>query len=136
MKNFLIFAFILTLTCFAVLKIYANYLEEVTFQNEPVKIQASAAKKYIGENAIVSGTISEVFVSSQTTNVYLYLDGDIKHAQFAAVWLGTNNPPIKALEELIFRAEPTVSVSGKIITEKNLPEIIVNSWDQINQQPQ
>jgi len=35
------------------------------------------------------------------------------------------------LKELIFKAEP-ISVSGKIITEKGVPEIIVSYWDQIN----
>jgi hypothetical protein len=132
-KNFLIFALILFLTGFVVSKIDANYLEEAVFQNEPEKIQASDAKNHVGENAIVSGTISEIFVSSQTTNVYLYLDGDIKNAQFAAVWPGTNNPPVKELKELIFRAEPTISVSGKIVAEKGIPEIFINSWDQIHQ---
>jgi hypothetical protein len=96
-------------------------------------IHANEAKNHIGENVIVSGTISEISIINQTTNVYLYLDGDIKNAQFAAVWPGTNNPPIKELKELIFRAEPIISVRGKIVVEKNLPEIVVNSWDQINQ---
>lgn len=94
-------------------------------------ITAKDAKNHVGEVVVVSGVISEIFVSSQTTNVYLYLDGDIKNAQFAAVWPGTNDPPIKQLKELIFKAEP-ISVSGKIITEKGVPEIIVSYWDQIN----
>jgi hypothetical protein len=123
--------FVLLLTGFATWKINAD--DSVVYQNGSAKIQAKDAKKHIGENAIVSGTISEIFISSQTTNVYLYLDGDIKNAQFAAVWPGTNNPPIKELKELIFRTEPTIFVSGKIVTEKNAPEIVVNSWGQIHQ---
>jgi hypothetical protein len=92
---------------------------------------AKEAKNHIGEVTSVSGTISEIFVSRQNTNVYLYLDGDIKDAQFVAVWPGTNDPPVKALKNLIFKAEP-ISVSGKIVTEKGVPEIIVSYWAQIN----
>jgi hypothetical protein len=94
-------------------------------------IPAKDAKYHIGEDVVVSGIISEIFVSSQTTNVYLYLDGDIKNAKFAAVWPGTNNPPVKALRALIFNSEP-ISVRGKIITENHVPEISVKSWSQIN----
>jgi hypothetical protein len=77
----------------------------------------------------VSGTVIEIFTSKQSANFYLYLDGDIKNAQLAAVWLGTNNPPIKELKDLIGMP---ISVSGKIITDQGVPEIIVNSWTQIN----
>jgi hypothetical protein len=34
-------------------------------------------------------------------------------------------------ENLIAKGEP-LSVSGKIITEKHVPEIMVSSWAQIN----
>lgn len=94
-------------------------------------IPAKDAKNHIGQEMVVSGTISEIFVSSQTTNVYLYLDGDIANAKFAAVWPVTNDPPVKVLKNLIMKGEP-ISVSGKIITEKHVPEIIVSSWAQIN----
>jgi hypothetical protein len=97
-------------------------------------IPAKDAKNHIGEEMVVSGTISEIYVNRQTTNVYLYLDGDIDHAKFAAVWPGTNDPPVKALKNLLLKGDPTepISVSGKIITEKHVPEIIVSSWAQIN----
>jgi hypothetical protein len=119
-------------------QIYTLDMDSPIFAKSPTPsdnafIPAKEAKKHIGENAVVNGTISEIFVSSQPTNVYLYLDGDIQHAQFTAVWPGTNDPPIKALKELIFKAEPTISVSGKITTDQGVPEIIVNSWDQIHQ---
>jgi hypothetical protein len=103
----------------------SSYLRRVT-------IAAKDAINHIGEDAVVSGAIAEIFVSRQTTNVYLYLDGDIDHAQFAAVWPGTNDPPsVKMFENLIAKGEP-ISVSGKIIADKHVPEIIVNSWTQIN----
>jgi hypothetical protein len=92
-------------------------------------IPAKDAKNHIGENAVVSGTVEEIFISKQNASFYLYLDGDIKNAQLTAVWLGTNNPPIEKLKDLI--AMP-ISVSGKIITDQGVPEVIVNSWTQIN----
>jgi hypothetical protein len=93
-------------------------------------IPAKEARKYIGENTIIGGTVIEIETDKSSTNVYLYLDGGIQNAQFAAVWPGTNDPPIKRLKNLI--ATP-ISVSGKIIADQGVPEIIVNSWAQINQ---
>jgi hypothetical protein len=94
-------------------------------------IPAKDAINHVGEDAVVRGVISEIYISRQNTNVYLYLDGDIKNAKCAVVWLGTNHPPVKGLEKLIESAG-TISVSGKITTEKQVPEIFVNSWAQIN----
>jgi hypothetical protein len=95
-------------------------------------IPAKDAKNHVGEEMVVTGTISEIYINKDTKNVYLYLDGDIEHAQFAAVWPGTNDPPsVKVFENLIAKLEP-ISVSGKITVEKHLPEIIVSSWSQIN----
>ena len=95
-------------------------------------IPATDAKNHVGEKTLVTGTISEIYINKENKNVYLYLDGDIEHAQFAAVWPGTNDPPsVKVLENLIAKLEP-ISVSGKIILEKHMPEIIVSSWAQIN----
>jgi hypothetical protein len=93
-------------------------------------IAAEDAQDHINEHAVVRGTISEIFVSRQTTNVYLYLDGDIQHARFAAVWPGTNDPPVKALQKLIFNQDP-IYVSGTLVSEKHVPEIVVSSWSQI-----
>jgi hypothetical protein len=98
---------------------------------EQTSIPANEAKHHIGEDSVVSGKLSEIFVSKQNNNVYLYLDGSTKNAQFVAVWLGNNEPPTKTLQNLIFSSEP-IYISGKIITENNVPEIIVSSWAQIN----
>jgi hypothetical protein len=93
-------------------------------------ISENEAKNHVGEDVVVSGTVSGFFASSQTTNVYLYFDSDIFHPKFAVVWPGTNDPPIKELQSLILNAE-NISVSGEIILETNVPEIIVSSWSQI-----
>lgn len=79
----------------------------------------------------VHGTVLGFFASKETTNVYLYFDSDIFHPKFEVVWPGTNDPPESALEHLIHHVE-TISVSGKVTTEKNVPEIVVTSWAQIN----
>jgi hypothetical protein len=97
----------------------------------PASISAKDAKNHVGEEAVVSGTILEIFVSRQNTNVYLYLDSDMENAKFAVIWPGTNDPPVKALQKLIFTGD-TISVSGRITTEKRVPEIVVSSWAQIN----
>lgn len=96
-----------------------------------ITISEDEAKDHIGENVTVNGTVAGFFTSKQTTNVYLYFDSDIFHPKFAVVWPGSNDPPESALEELIRHAE-TISVSGRVITEKNVPEIVVTSWAQIN----
>lgn len=106
-------------------------IPSANISSDSIAITAKEAKNYIGLDSIVTGTISEVFISRQSTNVYMYLDGDMKNAQFAAVWSGTNDPPLTRLEGLIAR---TVSIKGKITSERGLPVIIVNSWDQIHQQ--
>ena len=84
---------------FVILTIVAagQYLVAQVPSGSSVSIPAKDAKNHVGEDATVSGRISEIFVSSQTTNVYLYLDGDIKNAKFAVVFYGTNNPPVKDL---------------------------------------
>jgi hypothetical protein len=89
------------------------------------------AKDHVGEDAVVSGTVLGLYIDSKNTNVYMYFDSDIFHPKFTAVWPGSNNPPVKVLEGFISKAE-TIAVSGKIITEKNVPEIVVGSWAQIN----
>lgn len=110
-------------------------VQQLAVQALPViltSIPAKDAKNHVGEVMAVNGTISEIVISKENKNVYLYLDGDIEHAQFAAVWPGTNDPPSeKVFVNLIAKGEP-ISVSGKIITEKHVPEIIVSSWSQIN----
>jgi hypothetical protein len=94
-------------------------------------ITENEAKDHIGEDAVVSGTVLGLYINSQNTNVYLYFDSDIFHPKFAVVWPGSNDPPVKLLRDFILKNK-TISVSGKIITESNVPEIIVGSWAQIN----
>ena len=121
MKNlFILLVFILTV----------QWLPAQLTDDTSVSIAAENAKNHVGESVFVTGTISVIIVSRQTTNVYLYLDGNLKNAIFAAVWPGTNDPPVKLLQNLISNQDP-FSVSGKIIAEKNLPEIVVSSWSQI-----
>ncbi len=93
-------------------------------------IPAGMARDFVGKEAIVRGAISETVVDRHNTNVCLYLDGDIQHPQFSAVWLGTNNPPISRLKDL---TGTVVFVRGKIIIEQGIPEIIVDSLNQISQ---
>ena len=93
-------------------------------------ISENAAKEHIGEDMTVAGRIYGLFASSQSSNVYLYFDSDIFHPKFAVVWPGTNHPPLGDLESLATNFE-SISVYGRIITETNVPEIIVTSWSQI-----
>jgi hypothetical protein len=60
----------------------------------------------------------------------LYLDPNTDHPTFAILWPGTNNPPVLSLKSLILNAK-TISVSGQIVLESNVPEIIIDSHDQI-----
>jgi hypothetical protein len=65
-----------------------------------------------------------------TTNVYLYFDPNMNHPTFAVLWPGTDNPPVLSLKSLILNAK-TISVSGRIVLESNVPEIIIDSHTQI-----
>jgi len=88
------------------------------------------ARDFVGKEAIVRGAISETVVDRHNTNVCLYLDGDIQHPQFSAIWPGTNNPPISRLKDL---TGTVVFVRGKVIIDQGMPEIILDSLDQISQ---
>jgi hypothetical protein len=105
--------------------------EDAKSSGDNSAISENEAKNHIGEDAVVRGTVSGMEISNQETNVYLYFDSDIMHPKFAAVWPGSNDPPVKLLKDLILKNQ-TISVSGKIVTESNVPEIIVSSWSQIN----
>lgn len=105
--------------------------EDTKISSGVIAISENEAKSHIGEDVVVSGTVLGLTIDSNSTNVYLYFDSDIFHPKFAAVWPGSNDPPVKLLRDLILKNE-TIAVSGKMITESNVPEIIVSSWAQIN----
>jgi hypothetical protein len=114
----------------AILLLFLSTLAPRLSDGTRVFITAEDAQNHIKEHAVVRGTISEMFVSRGTTNVYLYLDADFQRARFAAVWPGTNDPPVKALQALIFNQD-SICVSGTLVSEKHVPEIVVSSWSQI-----
>jgi hypothetical protein len=104
---------------------------DANVQSDVPYISENEAKNHIGQYVVVSGMVTGFYANRQTTNVYLYFDSDdIAHPKFAVLWSGTNNPPVTALKSLILNAK-TVSVSGRIILESNMPEIKINSQTQI-----
>jgi hypothetical protein len=100
------------------------------FHSDVPHISEIEAKHHVGQYVVVTGMVQGYYGNRDTTNVYLYFDPDINHPTLAILWPGTNNPPVLSLKSLILNAK-TISVSGKIVLESNVPEIIIDSHDQI-----
>jgi DNA/RNA endonuclease YhcR with UshA esterase domain len=91
------------------------------------KIPASEAKNHIGENAIVKGTITEVYHSRGGT-CFLDIEGHYPNNLFSAVIFKSDSGKFKGIDSFEGKA---VEVKGKIKEYKDKPEIILKSLNQI-----
>jgi len=104
--------------------------ENASFHSAVPHISEIEAKSHVGQYVVVTGMVKGYSGKSDTYNVYLYFDPNIEHPTFAVLWPGTNHPPDLSLKSLILNAK-TISVCGRIVLELNVPEIIIDSRDQI-----
>jgi DNA/RNA endonuclease YhcR with UshA esterase domain len=93
---------------------------------EPVKIKAEEAKKHIGEEAVVSGTVAEV--NRAASLVRLNFEKPYPNNVFAAVIFNRNTNAFPEVDKLKGKS---VEVSGKVADYHGRPEIVVNSANQV-----
>ena len=94
--------------------------------NSPVKIPAAEAKKHLGEEAIVTGTVAEV--NKAPNLVRLNLDKSYPNQPFTAVIFSRNTNAFGDLEMLKGKK---VEISGKISEFRGRPQIILTSTNQL-----
>jgi len=122
---------LLTLTIllsFSALRVYAedSKTNAPTKSAEPVNITAAEAKKHVGEQAIVSGTVAEV--NKAAALVRLNFEKPYPDSVFTAVIFSRNTNSFPDVDKLKGKK---VEVSGKVADYRGRPEIIVNSTNQI-----
>jgi DNA/RNA endonuclease YhcR with UshA esterase domain len=94
--------------------------------SEPVKIKADEAKKHIGEQAVVSGTVAEVNRSASL--VRLNFGEPYPKNVFTAVIFNRNTNDFSEVDKLKGK---NVEITGKIADYRGHPEIILNSTNQV-----
>ena len=94
--------------------------------NAPVNITATEAKKHVGEDAVVTGTIAEVNKSASL--VRLNFDKPYPDNVFTGVIFSRNTNDFPEVEKLKGK---TVELSGKIAEYRNRPQIVINSTNQV-----
>jgi hypothetical protein len=86
------------------------------------------AKDHVGEVASVVGVVQQVSTSSKGTQ-FLNFDGTYPDAPFSAVVLPADNAAVGDLSNLEGKK---VSVTGKITTYHDKPEILIKSKDAVS----
>lgn len=94
--------------------------------NAPIRISATEAKKHIGAQATVKGTIAEVNLGERI--VRLNFDQAYPKNPFTAVIFPANTNKFPEIEKLKGK---TVEVSGKIAEYRERPQIILTSTNQL-----
>lgn len=93
---------------------------------EPIKIAATDAKDHVGANALVTGTIAEVYKKSGPYR--LNFEQPFPKNVFTAVIFARNTNDFPEIDKLKGKK---VQVSGKIADYRGHPEIVVSSTNQI-----
>jgi DNA/RNA endonuclease YhcR with UshA esterase domain len=93
---------------------------------EPVNIPAEGAKKHIGDEAVVTGTIAEV--SKAEKIVRLNFDQPFPRQPFTAVVFSTKTNDFGSFDDLKGKK---VEVKGKITAFHDRPQIILDSTNQL-----
>ena len=86
------------------------------------------AKDHVGENVIVQGVVSNVFISEKG-NCFLNMGGNYPNQKFTAVIFANFTHLFNDLK--LFTGK-TIEVKGKIKLYKGKPEIVISSINQIN----
>lgn len=92
----------------------------------PIKVTAADAKKHVGSEAIVTGTIAEINRGPSVTR--LNFDKPYPGNVFTAVIFSRNTNAFPEVDKLTGKK---VEISGKIAEYHNRAEIVVNSTNQI-----
>jgi len=92
----------------------------------PIKITAAEAKKHVGENAVVSGTIAEVNKAERL--IRLNFEKPYPDNPFTAVIFARATNQFPEVEKLKGK---TAEVSGKVAEYNGHPQIVLNSTNQL-----
>jgi len=91
----------------------------------------SEAAKHVGESGIVTGTVSQVYVS-KSGNVFLNFDGSYPNQVFSATIFKDHVSQFPGgAKDLQAMEGKEVTITGKIKEYKGKPEIIVSEPSQI-----
>jgi DNA/RNA endonuclease YhcR with UshA esterase domain len=93
---------------------------------EPIKVTAPEAKDHIGANALVTGTIADVYKKSGPYR--LNFEQPYPNQVFTAVIFARNTNDFPEIDKLKGKK---VQVSGKIADYRGHPEIVLNSTNQL-----
>jgi DNA/RNA endonuclease YhcR with UshA esterase domain len=94
--------------------------------SEAVKIKAEEAKKHVGEQAIVSGTVAEVNRSASL--VRLNFEKPYPNTVFTAVIFNRNTNDFPEVDKLKGKS---IEITGKVADYHGHPEIVLNSTNQV-----
>jgi len=100
--------------------------EEPTTNAAPLTISAAEAKDHIGTNAIVTGTIVEVYKGARTVN--LNLDKPFPKQPFSAVIFSEKTNLFPEVGNLKGKS---VEITGKITEYRDRPQIVLTSTNQL-----
>jgi DNA/RNA endonuclease YhcR with UshA esterase domain len=112
---------------FLTVSLLIGYQAFLTSQENTPKYTVNEAQTHIGEYAIVTVRVSEVFIA-KSGNVFLDFGGTYPHQTFSAVIFKQNTDQFKYINS--FNGE-IISVEGEIILYRGKPEIIITSLPQI-----
>ncbi|HSU56177.1 MAG TPA: hypothetical protein VLT36_19115, partial [Candidatus Dormibacteraeota bacterium] len=90
--------------------------------NALIKLTAAEAKDHIGTNAVVTGTVAEIYKGPRTVN--LNFDKPFPKHTFSAVIFSDKTNLFPELDKL---KDKTVEVTGKILDYRNRAEIVLSS---------
>jgi DNA/RNA endonuclease YhcR with UshA esterase domain len=92
--------------------------------NAPTRIPAAEAKDHLGANAIVTGTVADVYKTE--TRVYLNFDKPYPNQTFTAV-VFSSNTNLFTSSDLDKVKGKKVEITGKIVLYRDRPEIVINA---------
>src|SRR5882762_376913 len=121
MKRTIALSVFLALSCFSM-----RGAEEPTTNAAPLTISAAEAKDHIGTNAIVTGTIVEVYKGARTVN--LNLDKPFPKQPFSAVIFSEKTNLFPEVGNLKGKS---VEITGKITEYRDRPQIVLTSTNQL-----
>lgn len=99
---------------------------EETTTNEPIRLTAVEAKNHIGTNAIVTGTVVEVYKGGRTVN--LNFDNPFPKQPFSAVIFAEKTNLFPEVDKLKGKS---VECTGKITEYRDRPQIVIAKTNQL-----
>ncbi|MGC9953219.1 MAG: nucleotide-binding protein [Rhizomicrobium sp.] len=91
-------------------------------------IHPADARAHVGQTVTVEGVVSEVYNAARTNTTFIDMGGIYPNNVFTAVIFREDASVFPDVEALYGR---TVDVTGAIRLYKGIPEIILNSADQL-----